>query len=413
MIACPVMSCTSEVVRSRSRIYYLDNLRTFLTLLVVIHHCVWVVIAGWFPFHRPWTVDTPTLVLGFMLTSGNQAYFMGLFFFLAGYLTGPSIKRKGSWSFLKDRFLRLMVPAIVYDIVLNPLLFCFVQASWYGRSHDLPKSTFLLIFEDTTTPAEVLSTYFSNFGDYVFRSNHMWFTATLFAINLLCVALIECVPTWKAAAFRQSLPSEPKTNRSIFLILAAISFGLVILNFLLRITTSDGYLWLPIVGNVGFIMQYIGAFLCGILANSYQFLQHLSKEQLPIFLVLSVILYLLFQTFQTFLIEFFRSNIGFYGLTFGITLFEQFFAVFWSYSLLVLFKIYQNGEPSKRRSSIIASAYATYIVHQWIIIPIAVGLAYTEIFPIFVVLILVILASPLSWCIGILLKRIPGSSLII
>ena len=48
----------------KARIYFLDNLRTILTLLVVIHHCVWVVVAGWFPFQRTWPVDIPTLVFG-------------------------------------------------------------------------------------------------------------------------------------------------------------------------------------------------------------------------------------------------------------------------------------------------------------------------------------------------------------
>ena len=387
---------------NKPRIYYMDKLRTCLTLLVVVHHCFWVVIAGWFPFQRPWSVDVPTLVFGFMFVSGNQAYFMGLFFFLAGVLTGPSIKRKGSWVFLKDRFFRLMIPAIVYDFILNPLLFCFVEATWYGRPHDLPESDFAFIFENSSTPSEVFASYFKNL------SMHL----TLFAMNLTCVIFIEILKSWKSVVLMQQ-SRELMTSREMFCLLTKISFTMVVLNFLLRIPFTSGYMWFPVVGNMAFIMQYTVAFTCGILANSYQVLDHLSKQHLLVTLSCSLCAYFLFLVFQTFLVDFFRATLGFYGLTFFITLFEQVFAVFWSYSLLVLFKEYQNRKLTVIFTRASSSAYATYIIHQWIIIPLAVGLAYTNITPIVVILILVALAPFLAWCSGMLLKAVPGSSSIL
>ena len=134
------------------------------------------------------------------------------------------------------------------------------------------------------------------------------------------------------------------------------------------------------------------------------------KNHLPMTLGLGIATYFLFQVFQTFLVDFFRSTIGFYGLIFCITLFEQIYAVFWSYSVLVFFKEYQNWKPSQTFSRFIGATYATYIIHQWIIIPIAVGLTYTNIIPILVILILILVAPILSWSAGMLLKTIPGSS---
>jgi hypothetical protein len=88
-----------------------------------------------------------------------------------------------------------------------------------------------------------------------------------------------------------------------------------------------------------------------------------------------------------------------------------FFAVFWSYTVLVLFKFYFDSQPSYLFRKITGAAYATYIVHQWVIIPIAVGLAYTNLYP-FLVIICAI--SPfLSWRFGLLLKLVPGSDIIL
>jgi hypothetical protein len=95
---------------------------------------------------------------------------------------------------------------------------------------------------------------------------------------------------------------------------------------------------------------------------------------------------------------------------FFLTLFEQFYALFFSYSLLVLFKQYQNTLPNAFFSKLIGGAYATYIIHQWIVIPLAIGFAYTSLSPGLVILLLCIIAPPLSWAAGLLLKMIPGST---
>lgn len=388
-------------VAKKPRLYYIDSLRTWLTLLVVVHHCFWVVVAGWFPFYRPWQLDTPTTIIGYMLLSGDQAYFMGLFFFLSGLVTTPSLKRKGPGVFLKDRFYRLMIPAILYDFFFFPLLICFVNATWY-----VPKGG------STSSFSGVWTSYFKDIGRNVFTMNHMWFLVTLFALSLMAVGLIHSVESWKKFVFTQH-PIESISQKSMVFLLIKMSSLLVVLNYLLRLPFPDGYPWYPVVGNLAFIMQYIVAFTSGILANSYQFLDHIRISHLRVTLGCAILFYFLFQVCQTYLYVMLRSTIGFYLQTFLITLFEQFFAVFWSYSLLGYFKEYRNAKPSQFFSRLIGSAYATYIVHQWIIIPLAVGLAYTSLYPIVVILILVAVSPPLAWSAGLLLKAIPGSDMII
>ena len=98
----------------RARLFYIDNLRIFLSLLVVAHH--WALANGapgdWYngesnlgPFG--------TLVLS-QFVAVNQAFFMGFFFLISGYLVPNSYDRKGGRRFLKERAIRLGIPLIFY-----------------------------------------------------------------------------------------------------------------------------------------------------------------------------------------------------------------------------------------------------------------------------------------------------------
>jgi peptidoglycan/LPS O-acetylase OafA/YrhL len=90
---------------SKPRTYYIDWLRVFLTLIVVVHHCVSTYTSSW----TAWAAkpgDTTLWLLSEFFVVGNQAYFMTLFFFLSGLYVPGSFRRKGPWRFLFDRTLR-------------------------------------------------------------------------------------------------------------------------------------------------------------------------------------------------------------------------------------------------------------------------------------------------------------------
>jgi hypothetical protein len=72
---------------SRPRTYYIDWLRTFLTVLVVVHHCVVAYQSKYAWGAKPG--DTTLFLFSELFVNGNQAYFMTLFFFLSGlYVPG-------------------------------------------------------------------------------------------------------------------------------------------------------------------------------------------------------------------------------------------------------------------------------------------------------------------------------------
>jgi hypothetical protein len=105
---------------SRPRTYYVDWLRAFLTVLVVVHHCITAYQSSY-----AWAGkrgDTALWLLSQLFVGANQAYFMTLFFFLSGLYVPGSFRRKGPLSFVWDRTLRLVLPCIVYSFLAPPFI---------------------------------------------------------------------------------------------------------------------------------------------------------------------------------------------------------------------------------------------------------------------------------------------------
>lgn len=86
----------------------LDALRAAMTMLVVLHHTAitYGAMGGWFYKEVLPDGSLSSKLLIFFCTF-NQAFFMGLFFLLAGYFTPAALARKGVGPYLWDRFVRL------------------------------------------------------------------------------------------------------------------------------------------------------------------------------------------------------------------------------------------------------------------------------------------------------------------
>jgi fucose 4-O-acetylase-like acetyltransferase len=113
------------------RLFHVDNLRTALTVLVVIHHAAigYSNIPAWYYLEPP-TDSSATLLDVLVLL--NQAFFMGTFFLISALFVPGSYDRKGARRFLAERLLRLGVPLVLWLLVLGPL----VTVSDYAEARD-------------------------------------------------------------------------------------------------------------------------------------------------------------------------------------------------------------------------------------------------------------------------------------
>ena len=103
------------------RLYYLDNIKTFLTAIVVLHHCTvsislpmgWMLVVA--AYRNSFQPFANTIVYA------NQSYFMWAFFFISGVVAPRSLDKKGRVAYLRTKFFRLGVPLMLYGWVIGPI----------------------------------------------------------------------------------------------------------------------------------------------------------------------------------------------------------------------------------------------------------------------------------------------------
>ena len=115
----PAISSTSVTT---GRLLFIDNIRTFLTVLVISFHLMitYADTGSW--YYVEGRQDLITAAIGAWFLAVTQAYFMGLFLFISAYFVPGSYDRKGAGKFLKDRLIRLGIPVALYSWGIRPLL---------------------------------------------------------------------------------------------------------------------------------------------------------------------------------------------------------------------------------------------------------------------------------------------------
>ncbi|QQO17329.1 acyltransferase [Bradyrhizobium diazoefficiens] len=102
--------------KAKARNLSLDRARTFLTLVVLLHHAV-------IPYTYFGHTD-PASWIGFdVVVLATDSFFMAMFFFLSGLFTWPGIARKAPQVFLRDRLLRLGLPFAIAAFTVIPLAY--------------------------------------------------------------------------------------------------------------------------------------------------------------------------------------------------------------------------------------------------------------------------------------------------
>lgn len=146
-----------------SRIYYLDNLRSFALLLGLIFHSaiVYAETIGYAiknPQRSPILDDFCFFVHSFR---------MPLFFFLSGFFSEMILSKKGSIEYWKTRALRLLIPLITGFLLLAPIQYYIT-----GLTKDFESN--LLIF------------YFLYWTSSDYGLSHLWF---LYYLIFYCIIL--------------------------------------------------------------------------------------------------------------------------------------------------------------------------------------------------------------------------------
>ncbi len=227
----------------------IDALRAGTTLLVVFHHTAitYGAIGGWYYKEMPSDGSLSSMLLVFFCTV-NQAWFMGLFFLLAGYYTPGSLAGQGNARYFASRLKRLGIPLLVYGFVIGPATIAMAQIA---RGEPF---------------AETLLGLWRR-GE--FEKGPLWFAWALLIFAAATVALRSFGVPRTHAERRRRFPSNAA------LLAAALATGLAAFALRLRWPVGTEVWGL----QLGYFASYVVLFVAGCLGASSKLLEGLPTPQ--------------------------------------------------------------------------------------------------------------------------------------
>lgn len=339
---------------NKQRLFYLDNLKVFLTLLVIVHH----VGQPYGESNGFWYyVSHDRLNLG-RFFSVNAGFFMSLFFLISAYFLPASFDRKGGKPFLKDRFKRLGIPLLFGFFVTMPILMYFYYINYRSYGY----KTFLDYYVNVYFGLGGVPKWWTgpSFPDMQF--GHLWFIEHLLVYAVLYVLFTKLLRQKSIFTFIKG----ELTNSKLFVMAVIVS----LLTFLVRIYYPIDH-WEGLLGIIqveyAHLPQYATFFLLGILSFKHKWMDKLtSKVGIP-WLIIGVGIASL-KYFTDFLPY---SQGGLNNDNFYYSFIETFLCFGLGFGLLFLFKKGFNRTNSFLKL-MADNSFAAYIFH----LPLAVLIQY-------------------------------------
>ena len=328
------------------REYYLDNLRAVIILLVIFHHSAEAYTSG----SEAWPVrDASSLINGIEIFSTvNAAFFMGLLFFISGYVIPAAYRKYGPKAFLMSKIRRLLIPFCVFA------LFVFIPINYVFGGFDNIRS----------------------YASYLITSNgiqsftgHLWFVLHLF-IYSICYLIYEKIVSHKYNSNIKWVIPKKQIQVWKFLVGVMVFVGLIsAITFFVRIHFQIN-IWIVFLHAVrvepAHIVQYLSFFIAGIVFSKREIFERISEKNLMIYsvigfavFILSYVLYFGTGFFGSEILRFAGGdNIG----ALWRPLWENFLAVFFGIALIYVLKRKINSD-SKVWKFLSLNSYGVYIIH--------------------------------------------------
>lgn len=313
------------------KIHFIQRLRIGLTALVVAHHAgqAYGPTGGAWPIH-----DATTAWLG-PFFGLNAAFFMGMFFLLAGLFTSQSYDHKGPVRYVRDRLIQLGLPVLIFASLVLPFL------AYLWQHPDMPFAAFWLDF---------------------FRVNglqlaHLWFVAWLLVLSL-AYALWRLLPFGRNAA---AIAAPGALAVGAYVAVLALTNAGVRLVY-------DQETWITIAGlpiEPVHVPQYLSLYVIGLFAGRGRWLETIRYRTSALWFGAAVIA---FAAAVAVIVS---------GVDLPAFLPEPVFAggleavvcVGMILGLVGLFR-WAGSRPSRLVSALDANCYGIYLVHWPVVIPV-------------------------------------------
>ena len=199
-----------EQKQATSRLVSMDFVRVLALFGVILFHA-----SGAYANIPYWSVQNGTSIVAIGIRELVDVFIMPLFFFLAGYFTLSSLRKKGSWGFFKSKFWELGFAWIVVVILVLPFSW------WVVNRHTATGSYLTTWFTWIQSAGQTRLGVFETPAQSVHL--HFWFISLLFAffIAFLLIYKIAGNSIAKRFSVAETAASTRKTA------LALLTFGVV------------------------------------------------------------------------------------------------------------------------------------------------------------------------------------------
>lgn len=370
---------------AKSRLLFIDNLRTMMIVLVILMHLS-ITYGGegsWFYRERP--ADTLTTTVLSCFNAVTQSYFMGLLFLLAAYFTPGAYDRKGPRRFLRDRLLRLGIPLLVYEFVIHPLqAYPLIQAG---------------ALDGYDSFGELLAAYY---GSLHIGSGPLWFVETLLIFSFVYVG-------WRLLRGASPVSKGKEPPGSAALIALAAGMGLV--SFVIRTGLPVGWSFGPFNLQLPFFVQYIAMLIIGIIAYRGDWLMRIPRATGKRWLIVAAVLIVVVFPVLFVLGGALEGDVskfvgGLHWQAFAYAMWEQLLGVAMIVGLTVLFREHLNRQGNLAGEAA-ASSYTAYILHAPVLILFTLAVRGIELYPLLKFALVAMILVPLCFAIGAGVRRLP------
>ena len=186
---------------SPPRLHYLDNLRAFVIVLVIVLHAAITYMAD--PPSWWYVIDADRSVVFTWLVLLVDVPIMQVMFFVAGYFAVRSLQRRGPRGFVREKVVRLAIPWVLGVVFLAPLA---TYVNYISRG----------------VPTGYLQFWASDFWGPMFQQSVYWFLGVLFIAFLV---LVYAYVSPARAALQAAAPPVEQPRASLFFWFVVLTAG--------------------------------------------------------------------------------------------------------------------------------------------------------------------------------------------
>jgi peptidoglycan/LPS O-acetylase OafA/YrhL len=382
---------SNQVMTAPARIVAFDRARTFITLLVVIHHSV--VNYTWFGN------GDPVRWLGFdLVVLFNDSFFMAFMFLISGLFVHDDLTRRGAAGYLRRRAWRLGVPLLISIFVLIPI-------AYYA--------SFLRYHLPGTTDFNFFHFWWRTITIGPWPSGQSWFLWVLLTFDIVAAAIWSLAPKI-LAAFGQlilALRNRPVTAFVTFLIVSVACYLPMHLVFGDASWFEPGHYPFPI--QTSRILLYPAYFFTGVGIGVVSLRSGIFAEdgefdkRWPVWLAFAVVFYGailgLVYVHHNWVADFNSPPLWWrasYGLAFAL------FSAAMAFTVPSIFLRFAQG-PWSLLDALQPSAYGVYLLHYIFIIWLQYAVYDTTLHASVKFAIVFTVTLSMSWGLTLMLRKIP------